>query len=72
MVNVQLLKSSINNDFAIGMQAVFHTNDLIVITLDNCCRLLIDDLVNLIRLNRNVYLFTHSHVQLRGRQFIPV
>ena len=48
MVKIQLLKNSINNDIAIGMQAVFHTNDLIVITLNKCCRLLKDDLVNLI------------------------
>ena len=40
------------------MQAVSHTNDLISITLDKCCRLLNDDLVNLIRLNRNVFIDT--------------
>ena len=54
--NFQLLKSSIHGDIAIGMQAVFHTNDLIVITMDKCRRLLTDDLVNLILINRNVFI----------------
>ena len=42
MKNIQLLKSGINNDIAIAndMQAVFHTDGLIVITLDKCWRLL--------------------------------
>ena len=33
------------------MQAVFHTNDLIAITLDKCYRMLNDDIVNLIRID---------------------
>ena len=40
------------------MQAVFHTDDLIVISLDKGCRLLNDDHVNLIRINRNVFIGT--------------
>ena len=41
------------------MQAVFLTNDLIVITLGKFCRLLKDDNVNLIRINWNVFIGTH-------------
>ena len=40
------------------MQAVFYTNDLIVITLDKCYMLLNNDLVNLIRISRNVFIGT--------------
>ena len=44
------------------MQGVFHTNGLIAITLDKVCKLLNDDLVNLIRINRNVFIGTQPRV----------
>ena len=52
------LKAVVTMISPLACKLLFLANDLIVITLDKCCRLLNHDLVNLIRINRNAFIGT--------------